>query len=418
MNTRIDAHLQHGSELDVPHEPFVVERGLGSEVWDTAGRRYLDAHGGAWLSQIGHGRPEMAAVAARQLATLEHFTTRREFATPPAIALADAIVELSALQDGAVRFSNAGSEADDDALQVVREYQRRRGLPDKRVVITLVGAFHGHTIGGLQLGGQIPVDDVVQVRMPDPYAFEGSPAELVEVCVAELEETIARIGADRIAAMFGEPVFGPAGMFAPPADYWPRAVAVLRSHDILFVADEVVTGFGRAGAMFGCDLWGVVPDIMVFAKGLTSGYAAVAAVLLSREIADVTRGFSGGGSFSGHALGTALALENLRIVVAEGLAENAAQRGRQFLAELEPLLELPAVTAVHGAGLMVGVRLDEHAVAALERPLDETIRKEHGVILMSSRNRLVITPPLVFTAAEVSETVAAVAAACRGIPMP
>jgi len=372
MTRSIDAHLQHGSELDGPQEAFVLERGVGSEVWDVQGRRYLDAHAGAWLSQIGHGRPEMAAVAAGQLARLEHFTTRREFATVPALELADALVELSPLEDGAVRYANSGSEADDDAMQVVREYQRRRGMPDKRTILTLRGAFHGHTVGGLQLGGQIPVDDVVQLRLPDPHTFDGTPEQLTDLCVAELRETIARIGADRIAAMFGEPVFGPAGMFAPPADYWPRVVEILHENDILFVADEVVTGFGRAGAMFGCDLWGVRPDLMVFAKGLSSGYAPIAAVLLSREVADVTRGQSGGGSFSGHSVSAALARENLRIVVAERLADNAAA-------------------------------------------LDEVIRRDHGVLVMSGRDGLVITPPLVITAGETDEIVAAVTAAVRAL---
>lgn len=415
MTRSIDAHLQHGSELDGPQEAFVLERGVGSEVWDVQGRRHLDAHAGAWLSQIGHGRPEMAAVAAAQLARLEHFTTRREFATVPALELADALVELSPLDDGAVRYANSGSEADDDAMQVVREYQRRRGMPDKRTILTLRGAFHGHTVGGLQLGGQIPVDDVVQLRLPDPYTFDGTPEQLTDLCVAELRETIARIGADRIAAMFGEPVFGPAGMFAPPADYWPRVVEILHENDILFVADEVVTGFGRAGAMFGCDLWGVRPDLMVFAKGLSSGYAPIAAVLLSREVADVTRGQSGGGSFSGHSVSAALARENLRIVVAERLADNAAARGRQLVAGLQPLAELPYVTAVHGAGLMVGVRVAGAATAGLPVPLDEVIRRDHGVLVMSGRDGLVITPPLVITAGETDEIVTAVTAAVRAL---
>jgi putrescine aminotransferase len=413
MSTPIDIHLQHGNELDAPQQPFVLERGRGSEVWDTDGRRYLDAHAGAWLTQIGHGRPEMAAVAAAQYAKLEHFTTRREFATVPAIELADLLVEVSPLDDGAVRYANSGSEADDDALQVVRVYQRRRGLPDKNIVLTIAGAFHGHTVGGLQMGGQVQAEDVIRLRMPDPYTFDGTPAELTDLCVAELRDTIARVGADRIAAMFGEPVFGPAGMFAPPADYWPRMVEVLHENDILYVADEVVSGFGRAGALFGCQLWGVVPDMMVLAKGLSSGYAPIAAVLLNREIADATRGHDGGGSFSGHSVAASLAAENIRIIQAEDLAANAAARGRQLVEGLEALLELPVVTAVHGAGLMVGVRLDPAALAELEAPLDEIIRREHGVILMSGRDGLVITPPLVITEAETDELISAVTTAIR-----
>lgn len=413
VDSRADSCLQHGDELNPPQEPFVLVRGQGSTVWDSAGRAYLDAHAGAWLTQIGHGRVEMADVAREQILAIEHFTTRREFSTPPANDLARKLVEITGMTGGKVRYSNCGSEADDDAAQVVRAYQQRRGKPDKQIIMTLRGCFHGHTSGGLQLAGARASDDVLQLRMPDPYAFDGDEGELSDICVAELEQAIRDVGADRIAAMFGEPVFGPAGMFAPPKDYWPRVVDVLRRHDILFVADEVVTGFGRTGTMFGCQQYGVVPDVMVLAKGLTSGYAAVAAVVLSEDIARVTHGHRGGGSFSGQAVGCALALKNIEIIETERLAENAAARGAQALTEMIRLTALPAVEHVHGSGLMLGVRLSPEAAARSGPPLDEVIRREHGVLLMTGGNRVIITPPLVFTAQEMTRTVDALEAALR-----
>lgn len=405
-------YFQHGSEANPPVEPWILARGEGSTVWDLQGREYLDAHGGAWLTQIGHGRPEMARVAAEQISTLEHFTTHAEYSSRPAIALARKLIELSPIKDGKVRYCCTGSEADDDALQVVRTYQQRRGKPDKAVVLALRGAYHGHTYGGLELGGNderaLRGDTVVQLTMPDPYdTAQFGGLEVTDFCVRELEETIARVGADRIAAMFGEPAFGPAGMFAPPADYWPRVVEVLRRNDILYVADEVVTGFGRTGAWFGSDLWDVTPDVMVLAKGLASGYAPIGAVIVSGPIAEVMQGAHGGGSYAGHTTSCALALENLAIIERENLVAAAAERGSQLLTELKALQELPAVGAVHGVGLMAGVRLTPRAGVGVEGgpPLDTLIRERTGVIVMGDRRRIVITPPLVFTPAEVTRTV-------------
>ncbi len=406
-------YFQHGSEANPPVSPFVLVRGKGSTVWDVDGREYLDAHAGAWLTQIGHGREEMAQVAAEQITQLEHFTTHAEYGSKPAIALARKLIELSPIKDGKVRYCCTGSEADDDALQVVRTYQERRGKPEKTVVLAFKGAYHGHTYGGLELGGHdrqsLDAGSIVQLTMPDPYDLTPFGGEdVTDFCIRELEETIARVGAENIAAMFGEPVFGPAGMFPPPADYWPRAVEVLRRNDILYVADEVVTGFGRTGKWFGCDLFDVRPDMMVLAKGLASGYAPIGAVIVSGEIATVMHGAHGGGSYAGHTLSCALALKNLEIIEQENLVQAAAERGAQMLAELTALEELPAVKTAHGAGLMLGLRLanreDGTPYVNTDGPVDTAIREQTGVIVMGNNQGLVITPPLVYTPDEVTQT--------------
>ncbi|MFT4232625.1 MAG: aminotransferase class III-fold pyridoxal phosphate-dependent enzyme [Leucobacter sp.] len=410
--TQDDASLQHGTEWGGAQQPVTIVKGSGSTVWDEQGRSYLDANAGAWLCSIGHAEPEMAEAARKQILEIEHYTVRREFTTPPANALAARIVRMSGIEGGKVRFTCSGSEADDDAFQIVQEHFRRLGKPEKRKLITLSRAFHGHCLSGRLLNGTTAHEDVVQVAMPDPSCFDGDASDLVDACLRELRETIEREGAQHIAAMFGEPVFGD-GMVPAPAGYWRRAVDLLREHDILFVADEVATGFGRTGRMFGCEHDGITPDVMILAKGITSGYAAVAAIVISPEIAASTRGFPSGGSFAGQALGCALAMKNLDIVEQRDLVANAEARGRQFLGELAPATELPGVHSVHGLGLMIGLRLEHPWQGA--KPLDQIIREEHGVLVdgTSSAQHILLTPPLIITEAEVSAACRAIIAVCR-----
>ncbi|QNE35403.1 aminotransferase family protein [Leifsonia shinshuensis] len=401
-------YFEHGGPGSAPTEPFILERGVGCTVWDIHGRAYLDAHASAWLCQIGHGRVEMAEVAATQMARLEHFTTHEEYRNPHAVELARRLVELSPLESGKVRFSTSGSEADDDALQVVRRYQANRGLPRKTTILALRGAYHGHTYGGLELAGRIrpvPGRKTIGLTMP----LEGSQpvgASITDYCLAELERVIAEEGAETIAAMFGEPVFGPAGMFAPPADYWPRVLEVLRMNDILFVADEVVTAFGRSGAWFGCELWGITPDVIVVAKGIASGYGVLSAVIISDAIADGLAGYHHGGSYAGNPVACALAVRNLEIIERESLIAAARERGAQLRRELDVAALLqPAVLAVRGIGLMVSVWLDSTRVRDRTLPLDRAIRETAGVIVMGNHSRIVITPPLTVTAEEVTRIV-------------
>ncbi|WP_142271284.1 aspartate aminotransferase family protein [Mycobacterium sp. AT1] len=410
-------YFSHGGEADPPVPPWLLVRGDRSTVWDVDGNEYLDAHAGAWLSQIGHGRTEMAEVAAAQMSTLEHFTTHAEFSSIPAVALAQRLVELSGIPDGKVRYACSGSEADDDALQIARNYQLLRGMPDKNVVLTLAGCYHGHTYGGLELSGRLPSymsGATVSLTFPDVLSPERfGPDGITEYCVAELERTIERIGAHRIAALFGEPIFGPAGMVGPPKDYWPRMCEVLQRHDILWVADEVVTGLGRTGRWFGSHHYGVTPDVMVLAKGLASGYAPIAAIVISGRVAKTIHGTHAGGSYAGHTTSCALALRNIEIIERENLCDNAAARGDQFQEELAELLALPCVRAVTGVGLMIGVHLQRAGTPGALRPgpaapsLDTLIRQRTGVILMGGYEHLLITPPLIFTPAEVTRTVGA-----------
>lgn len=414
-------HHPYGDSTDP--ERFVLVRGKGSTLWDAEGREYIDAHAGAWLTQVGHGREELARVAADQMSTLAHFTIMADFANPPTIEFCEKLVARAPKNIAKVRLMSSGSEADDEALQLVRLYHNRRGQPERTKVLAIRGSFHGRTYAGAELAGgrpgigEVPAN-AIQLTPPWPYHTELYGGEnLTDFCVRELEETIARVGADKIAAMFGELVMGPAGMIPAPDDYWPRMVAVLKSHGILFVADEVVTAFGRAGAWYTSLDYGLTPDIIVLAKGIASGYVPLGALLLDGNVADVLDGSSGGGSYAGHLMASAIGSANIDIIERENLLEASRLRGAQFLGELHELLNLPIVGDVRGRGLMIGVELvSDKATRAslfdrfpnLRKDIPRFARRRHGVVLAIHGGAVALTPPLVITPREVSRVVDAV----------
>lgn len=421
---RRDARVVHHPYGD-PSDPerLVLVRGKGSTLWDAEGREYIDAHAGAWLTQVGHGREELAKVAAEQMSTLAHFTIMKDFANPPTIEFCEKLIERAPSNIAKVRLMSSGSEADDEALQLVRLYHFRRGQPQRTKVLVLRGSFHGRTYGGAELAGGWPgigdvPDRATMLTPPWPYHTEFFGGEdLTDFCVRELEETIARVGADNIAAMFGELVMGPAGMIPAPDDYWPRMVAVLKSHGILFVADEVVTAFGRAGAWYTSLDYNLKPDMIVLAKGIASGYVPLGALLLDGNVADILEGAPGGGSYAGHLMASAVASANIDIIERENLLEASRQRGGQFLDELGELLNLPIVGDVRGRGLMLGVELVSDKTTRqslfdrfpnLKKDIPLFARTRHGVIIAVHGGAVALTPPLIITAREVSRVVDAV----------
>ncbi|WP_181257359.1 aspartate aminotransferase family protein [Pseudaminobacter soli (ex Li et al. 2025)] len=411
----------HGDAADP--DRLVLVRGKGSTLWDVEGREYIDAHAGAWLTQVGHGREELAKVAAEQMSALAHFTIMNDFANPPTIEFCEKLVERAPKNIAKVRLMGSGSEADDEALQLVRLFHYRRGQPQRTKILVLRGSYHGRTYGGAELAGGRPgigevPDGAIMLTPPWPYHAELFGGEnLTDFCVRELEQAIARVGAENIAAMFGELVMGPAGMIPAPDDYWPRMVEVLRSHGILFVADEVVTAFGRAGAWYTSLDYHLAPDIIVLAKGIASGYVPLGALLLDGDVADVLDGASGGGSYAGHLMASAVASANIDIIERENLLEASRLRGAQFLEELRELLNLPVVGDVRGRGLMVGVELVSDKTTRqplldrfpnLKKDIDRFVRTRHGVILGIHGGTIALTPPLVITPREVSRVVDAV----------
>ena len=402
---------------------LVLSHGKGSTLWDVDGRSYLDAQGGAWLNKVGYGRTELAEVAARQMEQLACFSIGFDYANTPSIAFAEAIVARAPGNIAKVRFETGGGEADDHALQLARIYHAEKGAPSRRKILIHRDAYHGGTLAGVELTGgklgALPTSpDTILLTPPRPYHSElYDGRDMVDFCVDELRAAIAEHGADNIAAMFGEVMVGPGGMIPLPDTYWPAMTAVLKEHGILFVADEVVTGFGRAGAWFMSRKYGLAPDMIVVAKGICSGYVPMAAVLMSADVAETVNGLGPGNSYAGHAVGAAVGLEHIDIIEREGLLENCMDRGAQFLEELAPLADHPLVGNIRGRGLMMGIELVSDKVTRaplikdapwLFADLPRYMRQVHGVLLGLRANVILLTPPLVITEDEVS-------AICKGL---
>lgn len=442
--TTSTAAVDHLLDADVrrllhPHLPasttgrVIMVEGKGCRLVDANGRSYLDATGGLWLAQIGHGREEMAEVAAAQMRRLEYFTCFWDFSNDQAIQLAERLIELAPKQIGQVFFTSGGSESVDAAIKTARFYHYVNGEPQRTWILSRRTAYHGLAYGGgtatgfddLSEGQGPHLPHVTHLTPPHPFRsflFDGqNPTDFL---IQELEDRIHEIGSDNIAAMIGEPIMGVGGMVVPPADYWPRVEQVLRRHGILLIADEVVTAFGRTGSWFASPDVGMHPDIIVTAKGLTSGYIPLGAVLVTDRIGDAVRGhgdgYPVGYTYSGHPVACAIALKNLEIIEREDLL-GASRRTGKFMYELAAPLaeELDIVGEVRHAGLGLAFELvaDGQSRQALPQPdgsIADVIRDETGVIArVSSPTNLVLSPPLVMTEDEAVTAVSAVAGVLR-----
>lgn len=397
---------------------LVLSHGQGTRLWDIEGNSYLDAQGGAWLNKVGYGRKELAEVAARQMEKMPTFSIGFDYANMPSIEFAEAMVARAPDNITKIRFETGGGEADDHALQLARIYHAEKGAPQRRKILIHRDAYHGGTLAGVELtGGKLGVlptsPDTIMLTPPRPYHTElYNGRDMVDFCVDELRTAIAKHGADNIAAMFGEVMVGPGGMIPLPDAYWPAMTAVLREHGILFVADEVVTGFGRAGAWFMSREYGLSPDMIVLAKGICSGYVPMAAVMMSENVAETVNGLGPGNSYAGHAVGAAVGLAHINIIERENLLENCLARGAQFMDEMATLSEHPLVGNIRGRGLMMGIELVSNKATRaplikdapwLFADLPRYIRREHGILLGLRANVILLTPPLVISPLEVSQ---------------
>jgi len=379
-----------------PRPPIVFVEGKGARLRDSEGREYIDGTCGLWVCPVGHGRTELAEAARRQMESLEYYASFWEFSNVPSIELAERLVELGPPGIERVFYTNGGSEGTESALKLARLAWRTQGAPERSVVLTRSMAYHGVSYGALAATGIPPLREGFGElpagfeRLSVPYPYHGTTTDGL---IAELEERIEKVGAERIAAFIGEPVIGVGGMIPPHEDYWPRVQEVLRRHDILFILDEVVTGFGRTGAWFAAEHWGgLAPDLVITAKGITSGYFPLGAVLISERVAAMLDGvaFRHGFTYNGHPTGCAVALENLAIIDREELVPRAARLGEVLLAGLRELEDLPPVLQARGFGLMAALELDvDDAVELADR-----IRAA-GVIVRATGQKLVLSPPLV-----------------------
>ncbi|HEX5400842.1 MAG TPA: aminotransferase class III-fold pyridoxal phosphate-dependent enzyme [Pseudonocardiaceae bacterium] len=400
---------QDGSRTERCH----IVRASGCTVWDTNGNEILDVMGGGnWVAQVGHGRPELAKAAADQIATLDYFTSFDVYTSDRTVELAARIVGIAPPEVSKVFFTNGGSEGVETAMKAARLYHHYKGETDRVVFLSRHFAYHGCTYGsgaatgfpGIHVGIGPGLGNVERLTLPYEYRASELYGDVdpTDFLINELEETIARVGASNIAAMIGEPVMGGGGVLAPPADYWPRVREVLTRNGILLVADEVVTSYGRTGHWFDSAQRGMKADIIVTAKGLTSGYSAFGAVLFSQEIADQVAGddvyFFHGHTFSGHPVATAIALANLDVIEQDRLLDRVPEIAAQFTEALAPLAELPRVGDIRVVGATVGVELvaDQGTkVPVMAQGVATEMRRRHRVIVRDYGPTLVFAPPLV-----------------------
>ena len=403
----------------------IIQRASGVHVSDADGREYLDAIAGLWCVNIGHGREEMADAIRDQVMKMQYYNPFGHSTNEPAALLADKLAQLAPGTLNHVFFSTGGSTANDVAARLAHYYFEIQGKPHKKHIISRLDAYHGSTyfaanltgIEGTKIGFNRIAEDIIQhVSAANCYrAPEGmDEAAYCDHLVLELEERIAQLGADKVAAFFAEPIMGAGGVLVAPTGYHQRVQAVCRANDILFIADEVVTGFGRLGEWFASDaIYNTQPDMIVSAKGISSGYIPLGATLISDEIYEViskpqveggalTMGFT----YSGHAVACAAALKNIEIIEREKLCQHVRDTGPSLLKQLECLRELPTVGDVRGSHYMVGIELVSNksskegfdgAVGAAQRVFKRCLSR--GLIVRPVGNVIVLSPPLTFTEA-------------------
>ena len=419
-------------------------RAEGAVIWDSAGRRYLDAAGGAIVVGVGHGRKEIADVIAKQAAAIA-FAHGTAFTSDALEAYADDVAALVPMDDARVYPVSGGSEAIETALKMARAYHLANGEPSRHLVIARWGSYHGNTLGALDASGREPLRAPYlpwlgrAVHVPAAYEYRcpwpTHPKDCGEEHAKQLERTILRHGPANVAAFVAEPIAGAAlGAAVPPDDYWPAVTDVCRRHGVLLIADEVMTGFGRSGTWFGCDHWDVRPDILVCAKGASSGYwplgLAIAGAAVHDRIVD-GGGFTHGFTYSHNVAGAAVGLAVLNILKDEGLVEASRDKGERLMKSLrEALTADPHVGDVRGRGLMVAVELvrDRETRAPFPRSDRVTERvvaaaKESGLLLYSSTacadgrdgDLVMFGPPFVIQDDELDECVEKTAAAIAAL---
>ncbi len=405
----------------------IITRAEGVYLWDSDGNRVLDGFAGLWCVNMGYGRTELAEVAARQMQELPYYNSFFNTATPPTLELAELLAELSPPQFNYSFFTGSGSEANDTIVRMVRRFWDIQGQAGRTVIISRDNAYHGSTMAGASLGGMdymhkqggLPIPDIEHIMQPYWYELGGdlSPEEFGLRAARELESKILDLGADRVAAFIGEPVQGAGGVIIPPPGYWAEIQAICKKYDILLIADEVICGFGRTGAWFGSDTFGIVPDLMPVAKGMSSGYLPIGAVLVGDRVAHslIEQGgeFNHGYTYSGHPVCAAVAVANIRLMRAEGIVERvASDTGPYFSKLLQELAGHPLVGEARSVGLMGALELvaDKSSRTFFPKRGDtgsmcRDFALQDGLILRATKDTMLFSPPLVMDRSHIDEMV-------------
>lgn len=430
---RLDrAHLIHGfgSPAVAAREGTMrLVRGRGIYVWDADGRRYVDGLAGLWNVTVGHGRAEIARAIATQARTLAYAPTLLGFATEPAIRLAARIAKRLPPGLGHVVFTSGGSESNESVIRYVRAYNRLRGKADKIGIVALTKAYHGSSTGAASLTGLDTFHRLYEPLMPGvhriarPYCrrceLGKTLPECALACADEIERVVVTEGAGQIAAVIVEPVQGVGGVIVPPAGWLERVRALCDRHDLLLVVDEVITGFGRTGRWFGFQHADVVPDMLVFAKGVTSGYQPLGGVVLHDRVwqtfVDAGPDFAlhHGFTYAGHPVACAAALANLDVIEREGLVDAARRKAPHFRRRLEALASSPLVGEIRAIGLMGAVEIVSPDPRAPWRIREAALRR--GLICRASAETVMLCPPLTMTPRQIDEMVQILAAAIADV---
>ncbi|HUD50871.1 aminotransferase [Parvibaculum sp.] len=404
----------------------IIASGEGCYIRDAEGQAILDGMAGLWCVQVGYGRKELADAAHRQMIELPYYNTFFKTAMPPTVMLAAKVAQLLGGDLEHVFFNNSGSEANDTVIRLVRHYWEVKGEPGRNIIIARENAYHGSTIAGVSLGGMTAmraqggplVPGIEHVMQPysfnegfgeDPEAFAGRAADA-------LEQRILAVGPEKVAAFVGEPVQGAGGVIIPPRSYWTKIEAICRKYGVLLVCDEVICGFGRLGTWFGFQHFGIKPDIVSMAKGISSGYLPISAVGVAHHIVETLRDAGGafihGYTYSGHPTAAAVALENIDIIEREGLVERTATETGPLLARhLAEIADHPLVGEVRSLGLIGAIEIvsrkgtNERFGGAEGKagPILRDLCIKNGLMVRAIRDTVVMCPPLIIRPAELDE---------------
>jgi putrescine aminotransferase len=433
------AHLLHPLHHPTAHQaPKIWVAGQGALIRDLEGQEYIDGLSGLWNVNIGHGRRELAQVALEQMSTLAYSSAYAGSTNLPAIALAERLSELAYPSINTFFFTSGGAESSESSFKTARFYWKARGKPDKIKVISRMRAYHGVTMAAMSATGlpaywpmfEPRVPGFLHIDAPDPYRFV-NPDPNVSLGVAaanQLEAAIVREGPDTVAAFIAEPVQGAGGVIVPPEDYFPRIRAICDAYDVLLISDEVITGFGRTGRWFGLEHYGIEPDIMQFAKGITSGYVPLGGIGVSDTLREVINGvpparrWMHAYTYSGHPTCCAVALRNIQILSDEGLIGRAAEAGQRLLAKLRALETLAGVGHVRGLGLIAAVEIvADKATKQLFPPEAQVSQRlyeallERGLYTRVLADAICLAPPFVTTDAQIDRIVEIIADAIPSV---
>ncbi|HEY5701315.1 MAG TPA: aspartate aminotransferase family protein, partial [Gammaproteobacteria bacterium] len=397
----------------------IITRAEGVYVWDSEGNKILDGMAGLWCVNLGYGRRELVEAGCRQLESLPFYNNFFQTTHPPAVDLATLLAEVAPKHLNHTFFTNSGSEANDTVVRLARHYWALKGKPWRQVIISRENAYHGSTVAGASLGGMkpmhaqggLPIPGIAHIEQPYWYKHGGTltPEEFGLKAARALEKKIAELGPDNVAAFIAEPVQGAGGVIVPPDSYWPEISRICNKHDILLVVDEVICGFGRTGKWFGSNYFGLEPDLMPVAKGLSSGYLPIGGVMVSDRVVDVLEDKGGeffhGYTYSGHPVAAAVAAENIRILRDEGVVERVDNKtAPYFQKRLRELADHPLVGDIRGIGLLGGIELvsNKQTRKGFENAGSVGLRcREHcfdnGLVMRSVGETMILSPPLIIS---------------------